>query len=831
MPPRGNPTDLAAELAGLGLPPRQVEALRPDLEALPAPAQGAALELARRLGPRAGEALRAAADTLPRLADHSQALDLLRRSDPGQALATLRALPELESALGSKNLALWLRLVQDRAPGEQADLVQRGPGLLASLGGQAAARLGLVLAAALSQERGHSLLADLRLVRHAVQGHRRPRLVLGLAYRLARRSPAAARYFLENLRQGPAAYLRLDQLCRWVLAGLRWERLGSGFFAPRSLAGLAAADELSGGLSLERLFSWLAPYASLHAGRDLKLRARDREPSLPHLDLENPQVLTLPYRLGPEVARPLSVARALASLGARARRLGLHELAPQQVRGLLKELERSAPALQELAPPALFCAGFPAPILAATVLALVVETRIRVELEARLPGLARDFAALDRLRQESPPPWPALEPAERVLGLITLVLAGGGKPAQVLPGDFELAVELAGRIQSQARGRGALELLELAAQVYAGLPPATAAPAQRLPHPAAAGSPSPGGPHQAEPEPGPNTPLSTKNGPSPEGGPQPWNLAAQAEKEPRLAEYHYPEWDPQLGRLAAGRAKVIERPAPDGDARELQAVLAKEAHLAKSLERAFLTLAPSQPAWSGRSADGPELDLDALVAERAEARAGFCPQGLVHRRRQPRLRQVSCGVLWDVSGSTRRNLERRQQGREVVEAAREALALFGRALSAAGDEFALWAYSGVGPQRVDFYPLKDFGETLGGQVLERLAGMKPLAQNRDGAAIRHATRLLASRPSRQRLLIIITDGRPDDYAYGPEVAGRDLALALSAARAAGVRPVAVLLTPEGRRPHQAYGQVPHLILRELEGLARWLPRLYRRLTT
>jgi hypothetical protein len=62
------------------------------------------------------------------------------------------------------------------------------------------------------------------------------------------------------------------------------------------------------------------------------------------------------------------------------------------------------------------------------------------------------------------------------------------------------------------------------------------------------------------------------------------------------------------------------------------------------------------------------------------------------------------------------------------------------------------------------------------------------------------------------------------------VAGGDLPLALSTARARGVRPVAVLMTPRGRTPHQAYRAVPHLILREVESLARWLPRLYRRLT-
>jgi hypothetical protein len=824
---------LDERLAALGLRPRQVQTLLPELANLSPPARETALAFAGRLGKRALEGLRAALDALPRLAPDSPGLRILKSVEPGLALVVLRNLPELERALGTQGLVECIRLAATCAPGEQSELAQRGPGLLGLLGSRSAARLALRLAGILAAEGSGSPLAELRLITSTAHGQHRPRLLLGLALRLAKDRPQAARGFLEHFSQGPARSLRPAQLCVWVLEGLRMERLEGGFFGPGSQAGLAAADRLSGGLSLARLFAWLGPYVSLHAGRSLRLEAMDREPSLPHLDLDDPGRLSLPRRLGRSVTQPLKLARALAVVGARMRRLGLYELEPGQVRTLLMSQNRSTPALQELPAPALFCAGFNAPLLAAALLALAAETNIRAGLKKRLPGLARDFQVLDSLRRNSPPPWPALEPAERMLGLIALCLAEAEKPAEILPGDYELAQELAGEIQKQAPGAGALELMDLAARIYQRLPEAAPAPAQKLPHAAAVSSAGPGGQRQDEDQSGPNTPLSNKLGPGLNGAPSRWDIDSQKQREPRLAEHRYPEWDPDLGRLAMGRALVIERAAPKGDEAALNAALANKARLASALERAFLTLAPSQQSWSGRSADGPELDINALVAEKAEQMAGFSPRNLVFRRRLPRLRQISCGVLWDVSGSTRHNLEgghRNGAGREQLEAAREALALFARALTAAGDEFAMWAYSGVGPERVDFYLLKSFEQAWDARVRERLAGLKPLAQNRDGAAIRHATSLLAGRASRQRMLIIITDGRPDDYAYGPQVAGRDLALALGAAKAAGVRPVAVLLSPKGRRPHEAYGQVPHIIIRELDGLARWLPRLYRKLT-
>jgi hypothetical protein len=829
----GDSLPLDERLAAMGLNPRQIASVLPELANLSSHARETALKFAGRLGKRALEGLHAALDALPRMSPDSPGLKLLESAEPALALVILRNLPELERALGPQGLAECIRLARNLASGEQSELAQRSPGLLGVFGNRSAARLALRLAAALSQENGRGPLSELRLITNSVHGQKRPRLLLGLALKLAQERPSAARSFLEHFSQGPAQALDSGQLCRWVMAGLRSERLASGYFSPESMAALAEADRLSGGLSLRRLFSWLAPYASLHAGRLLNLEIKNREPSLPHIDLTEPQKLSLPQRLDHGMAEPLNLARALAVLGARQRRLGLYELTPHQVRTLLASLNRAAPALQELPAPALFCAGFKAPLLAGALLALSAEIRIRAELSRRLPGLARDFQALDRLRRASPPPWPALEPAERMLGLVVLCLAQGYKPAEVLPDDYQLARELADLLASQAPGASPLKLMGLAAKIYDRLPEASAVPAKKAPQATAAASAGPGGGRTDEYQPGPNTPLSNKLAPGSQGAPTRWDLDSRTQREPRLSEHRYPEWDPALGRLAAGRALVIERNTPLGDEAALRAALADKARLAAALEKAFLTLAPSQQAWTGKNADGPELDINALVAEKADQKAGFSPRGLVFQRRQRRLRQISCGVLWDVSGSTRHHLEgvqRNGAGREQLDAAREALALFARALTAAGDEFAMWAYSGVGPERVDFYLLKNFEQHWDAQVRERLAGLKPLAQNRDGAAIRHATSLLTERAARQRLLIIITDGRPDDYAYGPEVAGRDLALALGAAKAAGVRPVAVLLSPKGRRPHEAYGRVPHIIIRELDGLARWLPRLYRNLT-
>jgi nitric oxide reductase NorD protein len=63
-----------------------------------------------------------------------------------------------------------------------------------------------------------------------------------------------------------------------------------------------------------------------------------------------------------------------------------------------------------------------------------------------------------------------------------------------------------------------------------------------------------------------------------------------------------------------------------------------------------------------------------------------------------------------------------------------------------------------------------------------------------GAAIRHATERLAARPERQRLLLILTDGKPNDLdVYEGRYGLEDTRHAVQAARAAGLTPFAVTI--------------------------------------
>ena len=107
-------------------------------------------------------------------------------------------------------------------------------------------------------------------------------------------------------------------------------------------------------------------------------------------------------------------------------------------------------------------------------------------------------------------------------------------------------------------------------------------------------------------------------------------------------------------------------------------------------------------------------------------------------------------------------------------------------------------------------------------------------ENRDGAAIRHATQKLIAGPGAVKLLILLSDGKPLDCGceqYSDDYAQEDTRMALIEARKAGVHPFCITVDPHGRRYLQRmYGHGGYTIIDSVEALPQRLPAIYRRLT-
>jgi nitric oxide reductase NorD protein len=287
-----------------------------------------------------------------------------------------------------------------------------------------------------------------------------------------------------------------------------------------------------------------------------------------------------------------------------------------------------------------------------------------------------------------------------------------------------------------------------------------------------------------------------------------------------------PEWDYKKQILLPDYCRLQEMVAQDAGSAELPQHLRRTA---RRLRSQFQALAPVRT-WLRAQQDGDEIDLDQWMQLEADrVGGGAVSQRGLYRSQVNRERDLACLLLADLSLSTDAYAS---DSARVIDVIRDSLFLFSEALSATGDRFALHGFSSLRRGHVRFHRLKDFGEHYNGEVRGRIAAIKPGYYTRMGAAIRHASASLARQKSQQRLLLLLTDGKPNDLdhyegRYGIE----DTRMALMEARKQGLRPFCVTIDREANDylPH-LFGAGSYAVIRQPEDLPRELPLLYAQMT-
>lgn len=136
------------------------------------------------------------------------------------------------------------------------------------------------------------------------------------------------------------------------------------------------------------------------------------------------------------------------------------------------------------------------------------------------------------------------------------------------------------------------------------------------------------------------------------------------------------------------------------------------------------------------------------------------PDFRVYGRSDRRSRDFSVLVLLDVSQSTADRIHGKDDS--VVDLERFSTALLAKALSTAGDPFAIAAFCSDTREDVRYFRIKDFDGEYNAFARSRLAGIRSCLSTGLGAAIRHAGADLGRRQSHRRLLLVVTDGEPSD---------------------------------------------------------------------
>jgi nitric oxide reductase NorD protein len=279
----------------------------------------------------------------------------------------------------------------------------------------------------------------------------------------------------------------------------------------------------------------------------------------------------------------------------------------------------------------------------------------------------------------------------------------------------------------------------------------------------------------------------------------------------------YPEWDCNASAYRELGAVVHARRAPQGDIAWADRVLGEHPALVRRVRREFERLR-SRRVRLLRQREGDELDLAACVRALADATAGDSSDDRLYMSVRAARRAIAITILVDVSASTRDVVA---DGRSVIDIEKTTLLIASEAFDALGDSYSVLSFSGVGAADVRVATLKGFSEPNSDAVRRRIAGIEAGGNTRLGAAIRHATAVLAAQPAGHRLLLILSDGKPNDVdRYFTTYAVEDSRQAVFDARADGIYPFCLTIDANDRDPYLArvFGAAGHTILRNPEHL-------------
>ncbi|MFY0679606.1 MAG: VWA domain-containing protein [Thalassovita sp.] len=298
---------------------------------------------------------------------------------------------------------------------------------------------------------------------------------------------------------------------------------------------------------------------------------------------------------------------------------------------------------------------------------------------------------------------------------------------------------------------------------------------------------------------------------------------ADAEHEKLAGAFTYPEWNHRSRSYMADHCRVLETPTrPEG----AELFRANQRHI-RAVKRQFEALRPRR-ILRPRQIDGTELDLDAVICAQADLQATGRSTDRIWQDTRQVERDLAVAFLIDTSRST----EAAIGDTSVIEVAQQAMSALAFGIDAAGDQLGIWGFSSLRRDRVFLSKVKAFSDPMGAQIGQNIAALKPGHYTRLGTAIRHVSAQLNAQKASRKLLIVLTDGKPNDLDHYEGQHGiEDSHMAVRETRRAGISLHGVIIDEDGQDWFaRIFGRGGFTLLPNPERLNRALPDIYRTLT-
>ena len=306
----------------------------------------------------------------------------------------------------------------------------------------------------------------------------------------------------------------------------------------------------------------------------------------------------------------------------------------------------------------------------------------------------------------------------------------------------------------------------------------------------------------------------------------------------------YDEWDYGQSAFRKKWCCLKEVPPDEGSLDRIHHIHAQHHHLIQRVKHQFQQIRPRTYESIPRVDWGDEIDMAAVIEGVVDKKSGHMPSDKVFIRKERKKQSLSVMFLVDMSASTGNPITTHYESdatdgvsqeadpeKKIIDVEIESLVVVSEALEALGHAYAILGFSGYGRKDVTVYPIKEFQEPHGDILKKRIGGMRAQKSTRMGTAIRHACAKLEKQDTEQRLLILLSDGFPQDYDYGEDRSSyeygiQDTMMALMEAKYKEITPFCITVDHDGKDYLKNMCEPSsYLVIQDIFALPEMLPKV------
>jgi nitric oxide reductase NorD protein len=227
-----------------------------------------------------------------------------------------------------------------------------------------------------------------------------------------------------------------------------------------------------------------------------------------------------------------------------------------------------------------------------------------------------------------------------------------------------------------------------------------------------------------------------------------------------------------------------------------------------------------------RQASGEDYDIDAVTDMYCDIKAKHTPNEKIYLAKRKRKKDLSILFLLDLSLSS----DSYTKGNRVLDIEKQVVLIFGEALQESEVEFEIAGFSSKTRNYCSYFSIKSFNEPWSiGKF--HVGAVQPSGYTRIGPALRHAGARLAKQDARKKWLILLSDGKPNDYdKYEGKYGIQDVKQSLRELNAKNINTFAVAIEDQARYYlPQMFGQNHYNILSSPIEMVESLAKLYERI--